>query len=314
MRCFLGIYVVFLLFSSLSFGQIKNTEIGFITDNDLYTSSKNDMYYTNGLTFYYRYLGKSVAANTVKITNEISLGQYVFTPRFLNIEAIDINDRPFAGYLFAGFEKGYFYKNESVLKATAEIGTVGSNSFAEEFQKNFHKAFNYKKVYGWENQIQNTLGLQTHVLFSKKIFTKATQKTIDFSWQSEADLGTVFTGISTGFMSRIGFKNLVALFDSNFYGASVGTDTYRVSEFYFYIAPSIRYQIYDATIQGSIWNDSSPLTFNLKPIRFNGEAGFKYRKNNLNVSYSFVYRGKEIENSPSTGYFYGSISVSYLFL
>jgi hypothetical protein len=47
-------------------------------------------------------------------------------------------------------------------------------------------------------------------------------------------------------------------------------------EFYLYIAPSIRYQ-YDATTRKS-FNDNSAVTFDLIPIRFNGEVGFKYRK------------------------------------
>lgn len=312
MRLFQSTYFIFLLFSSLCFAQIKSKEIGLITDNDLYTSSKNDKYYTNGLTFYYRYLGKSIKDTTVKKTNEITLGHYVFTPRFLNAEAVDINDRPFAGYLFASFGKGYFYKNQNVLKVTLLMGVVGPNSFAEEFQKNFHKAFNYRKVYGWENQIKNALALQSEIMFSKKIVPNATQKTIDFNWQSEADLGTVFTGISTGLVTRIGFKKLVAIYNSNLYGGAVGTAKLNNDEFYFYLAPSIRYQLYDATIQGSMFTDNSPLTFPVEPLRFNAKAGFFYRKNNFNMSYSFVYTTKEVADSASTGFFYGSIGLSYL--
>jgi hypothetical protein len=33
-------------------GQSRTREIGLITDNDLYTSSKNDKYYTNGLEIF----------------------------------------------------------------------------------------------------------------------------------------------------------------------------------------------------------------------------------------------------------------------
>jgi hypothetical protein len=49
-------------------------------------------------------------------------------------------------------------------------------------------------------------------------------------------------------------------------------------EFYLYIAPSIRYQLYDATIQGSLFNDNSAVTFDLIPIRFNGEVGLNIGK------------------------------------
>jgi hypothetical protein len=33
-------------------GQGRTREIGLITENDLYTSSKNDKYYTNGLEIF----------------------------------------------------------------------------------------------------------------------------------------------------------------------------------------------------------------------------------------------------------------------
>jgi lipid A 3-O-deacylase len=303
---------ILLFFSSISFAQIRTTEIGVITDNDLYTSSRNDMYYTNGLTFYYRYLGKIKTDKILKSTNEITVGQYVYTPKFLNATAVDINDRPFGGYLFAGFGKSFFYQNQNVLKVSLQGGTIGPNSYAEGFQKNFHKAFHYKKVYGWENQIQNALALQSHIQFSKKLFPNSTQKIIDFNWQSEADLGTIFTGVNTGLVSRIGFKKLLPIYDSNVYGGSVGTTKLNYEEFYFYVAPSVRYQIYDATIQGSLFNDNSPVTFDIVPFRFNAKAGFVYRKNNFNFSYLFVYTTKEVANSPAKGFYYGSIGISFL--
>jgi hypothetical protein len=141
------------------------------------------------------------------------------------------------------------------------------------------------------------------------MFATSTSQLIDFHWRSEANIGTVSIGASTGFVSRIAINKLVPISDSNLYAASAGSSE---SEFYFYIAPSINYQLYDATIQGSLFNNRSPITFSLVPYRFNGEAGFKYRKNNLNLSYVFVYRGKELYSKTISGYFYGSIGISYL--
>jgi hypothetical protein len=36
-----------------------------------------------------------------------------------------------------------------------------------KFQTSLHKLVGYKEVLGWENQIQNSLAIQTHVLYSK---------------------------------------------------------------------------------------------------------------------------------------------------
>jgi hypothetical protein len=294
-------------------GQSSIREVGLVTENDLYTSSKNDKYYTNGLELFYRFLIKNNDSKVNKKSIEFNIGQYIYSPKFVNKGAIAVIDRPFAGYLFAGAEKGFFYKNESVFKAGIELGFLGPDSFARETQNKLHEVLSYKPVYGWETQIANGMAIQTHFLFSKKVYSKLNSDKIDFHIHSDVNVGTIFTSISVGFLSRIGFRKLVPIYDSNLYGASITSEIGQPHrEFYFYIAPSIKYQMYDATIQGSLFNDNSPVTFNLIPIRFNGEAGLKYRKDNLNLSYAFVYRSKELHNVINTGYFYGSIVVSYL--
>lgn len=304
-------YFIFflLLLAPQVWAQNSNAELGIITDNDLYTSSKNDMYYTNGLAIFYHHLIKNNKPEIYKKSIDFQIAQYIYTPRYIDSDEKEIIDRPYAGYLFGELGKSVFYKNQSVLKGDFQFGYVGPNSFGREIQKNFHKLAGYKAVSGWEYQIQNALAIQTHLFYSKKLFLKSENKKIDFHFQSEVNLGTIFTGVSTGFLTRIGFKKLVPVYNSNLHGASIGSNE---SEFYFYIAPSVNYQLYDATIQGSLFNSNSPVTFDLVPFRFNGEAGFKYRKNNLNLSYIFVYRGKELYSKTISGYFYGSIGVSYL--
>tara|TARA_R110002126_G_scaffold180722_4_gene329521 strand:+ start:1349 stop:2287 length:939 start_codon:yes stop_codon:yes gene_type:complete len=305
-----NVFLFFLfLFSVFNYGQNKKTEIGIITDNDLYTSSRNDRYYTNGLEIFYHHLIKNNKPKILKKSIEFRLGQYIYTPKYLNSPEKKIMDRPYAGYLFGEIGENIFYKSESVFKADLQIGYVGPNSYGRETQKSFHSLVGYKIVRGWEYQIQNALAVQTHFLFSKKLFTKSESERIDFHFQSEANLGTIFSGASTGFLTRIGFKKLVPMYNSNLHGGAIGSNE---REFYFYIAPSLNYQLYDATIQGSLFNNNSAVTFDLVPFRFNGEAGFKYRINNLNLSYVFVYRGKELYSRTISGYFYGSIGVSYL--
>ncbi len=310
------VFILLILTTVLSFAQEKTAEIGFITDNDLYTSSKNDMYYTNGLELFYRFLSKNNNEKINKKITEFRIGQYIYNPRFINEEAVTINDRPFTGYLFAEVGRSFFYQTESVLKADFQLGYMGPNALGEETQEGFHQIIGYKKVYGWENQLHNTLAVQAHVMYSKKLFPTKHNDFVDLHFQSEANLGTIFTGVSTGFLARFGFKKLLPVYDSNLHDASVSSEPqYNIREFYFYVMPSVNYQLYDATIQGSMFNDTSPLTFDLEPLRFNAEAGLKYRHNNFNISYSFIYRGRELKDpvhNTNTGYFYGSIRLGFL--
>lgn len=305
---------MFFLFSVVVSGQHTAVEIGVVTDNDLYTSSKNDQYYTNGLEIFYRYLSQKEKPQLLKKINEIRIGQYMYSPRFIYKDEEQMFDRPFAGYLFGEFASTNFYANQSVFKKHIQLGYVGPNSFADKIQSETHKLFDYTAFEEWDYQIKNTLGIQTYFMFSKPIFNALKSKTIDFRWQSEAKLGTIFTSLSTGFVGRIGIKKLVPFSDSNFYGASLNkANSLLDNELYFYVLPTVNYQFYDATIQGSLFNDNSPVTFDIIPFRFNAETGLRYRRKNLNLSYAFVYRGKELKFYRNIGYFYGSISVSYIF-
>jgi hypothetical protein len=303
-----------LIIAAFGFAQ-KPAEAGIISDNDLYTSSVNDKYYTNGFELFYRYLGKNENTSINKKITEFRLGQYIYNPHTRLADNINVNDRPFAGYVFVEAGRNFFYQNESVLKITAQVGYIGPNSFARESQEFFHDVFGYKRVYGWQHQIGNALAVQGGLLFSKKVFSKEFSQNIDFHIQANGNAGTIFTNVSVGILSRISLKKLLPVYNSNLYDAAVNSNkqVYRgESEFYFYIHPGVNYQLYDATIQGSLFSNNSPVTFDLVPLRFVGEAGFKFRKNKWDLSYSFIYKGKEVDNAVNTGYFYGSIVIGHL--
>lgn len=305
----------FLFFATMVFCQSKPKEIGIVIDNDLFTSTVNDQYYTNGIEIFYRYLNQNENPKINKRITEFKFGQYIYNPHTVEAKRIEKHDRPFAGYLFAEAGIHKFYQNESVLKVSGQIGVIGPLSGAEGFQKSFHKFFGYKKVQGWNFQIHNALAVQGNAFYSKKIFPSRLNQNIDLHLQGEANFGTVLNGITAGPLARFSLKKLLLVYDSNLYGASLNADKEQYKEqreFYFYVNPNVNCQLYDATIQGSLFNDESPVTFDLRPLRFYGEAGFKYRKNHWNLHYLFVYRSKELENPRNEGYFFGSISASYL--
>lgn len=307
--------IVALLCSVLMWGQ-KPAEIGLITDNDLYSSPINDQYYTAGLEIFYRYLGNSQNEKVAKKITEFRVGQYIYNPQSVRAEEINVNDRPFAGYLFAEAGINTFYTDESVFKLTFQGGVVGPESGAEAVQKGLHKMIGYPTVSGWQHQITTTVAVQAAAFYSKKIFAERYKEKVDFHIQGEINLGTIWNTANVGAMSRISFKRpLQAMYNSSLHGAVLNhnKDAYKEQrEFFLYINPMVQYMQYDATIQGSHFNTTSPVTFPLIPFRFNAEVGIKYRYNNWNYSYSVNYRGKELSNNVITAFYYGSIQLSYL--
>ncbi|KGO84917.1 hypothetical protein Q765_18990 [Flavobacterium rivuli WB 3.3-2 = DSM 21788] len=303
-----------LLYSTFGFAQ-KPAEISIISDNDLYTSPINDQYYTNGIELIYRYLGNSKNENVAKKITEFRLGQYIYNPQSVRAADINVNDRPFAGYLFAEAGINTFYKNESVLKLNFQGGVVGPESYAEQLQRGLHKIIGYPTVQGWQYQITTTIAAQAQAVYSHKILSGRFHENVDFHVQGELNVGTIWMGASVGPMMRISLKReLLPMYDSALHGAALNIDkelSRQQRELFLYINPVLNYQNYDATILGSMFNNNSPVTFPLIPFRFNAEAGVKYRYNNWTYSYSFNYRSKELTNRVITGYYYGSIVLSY---
>lgn len=304
-----------LLCFSLLWGQ-KPAEIGLITDNDLYASPINDQYYTAGLEIFYRYLGNTHNEKVAKKITEFRIGQYIYNPQSVRAEDINVNDRPFAGYLFAEAGINTFYQNESVLKLSFQAGVLGPEAGGEAVQKGLHKIMGYPTVRGWQHQITSTVALQADVFYSHKILGNRFKEKVDFHLLGELNVGTIWNSASIGGMMRISLKKpLQAMYNSSLHGAVLNKDKEMYKEhreLFLYLNPNVQYMQYDATILGSHFNDTSPVTFPLIPFRFNAEVGVKYRYNNWNYSYSFNYRGKELSNNVITGFYYGSIQVSYL--
>ena len=306
--------IITLLCGAVSWAQ-KPAEIMLITDNDLYTSFINDQYYTAGFELIYRYLGSRQNEKVAKRITELRIGQYIFNPQSVRAAEIDVNDRPFAGYLFAEAGLNTFYRDESVLKLIFQAGVVGPESGAEEVQRGLHEIVGYPTVRGWQYQITTTLSLQAEAFYQRKIFPERYNEKVDFHLLGHLNLGTIWTEASIGAMARISLKRpLLPMYQSVLHNAGVSHDKELYKdhrEFFLYASPQVQYMNYDATIEGSRFNDDSPVTFPLIPFRFNAEVGIKYRKNNWNYSYSFNYRGKELSNNVISGYYYGSIRIGY---
>lgn len=306
---------ILLLCGVFGFAQ-KPSEAGIITENDLYTSLYNDQYYTNGLEFFYRYEGTSTAEIIARRIWEFRIGQYMYNPQSVYASEPATQDRPYAGYLFAQGGVNLFMNGENVFKTNLQLGVVGRESGAEEAQKFLHNLLHYPRVQGWKYQIATTPAVQLNAFYSKKVYLKTYSRKTDFHLQAEAQLGTIWRSASAGIMSRISLKgDLEHMAYSSMYGAAMKEDRNYSNrrELFLYVNPRLQYMNYDATIQGSPFNDKSPVTYSVIPFRFNAEAGIKYGRGHFNYSYSFNYRSKEARNRVITGYYYGSIQVGYLF-
>jgi len=307
--------ILCILFLTVSFAQKHHSKsFGFVSDNDVYISSTQDQYYTNGLTLQYQFLVNKTSEKVLKKIYTVGFGQYMYSPFRPNVPLKANQDRPFAGYLFANFSVAKYFKNESAFKITYQLGVLGPDSGGENVQKWYHRFLGLPPINGWAFQIQNQLGLNVKASYLKNIaYTKS--KKVDFSAFSEAKFGTIFDELSVGFVSRIGFKSLNPIFNSVLFNSNISTGKMDNSakEFYFFVKPQLTYVAYNATIQGSLFNDNSPLTFDVQPLKGTLQVGLKAASNRFNFEYSISYLTKAVDNGRVTAHKYGTISVAYRF-
>lgn len=308
--------ILVLFFSSFVISQEKfSKEISLVTDNDLYVSTIRDRYYTSGIFFNYRYLSKAKKEHLEKRIFEWQLGHEMFTPYLSTVPNINFHDRPFASYLYGGFNVNRVYKNHQIFNTSVRLGFIGPNAYGKELQEFIHNIYGFKKAVGWENQIKNALALNFGAEYFKRI-VKTEKDYFDISWINQANIGTVYTNVSTGFYSRIGFKPLQILANSIAFKTNINNENTRFKreiESFIYIKPTIQYALYDATLQGSFLNKSSEVTKEIIPLIFNIELGILFTANRFNFGYSFLYNTRKSEGLKySYGHKYGRISINYL--
>jgi hypothetical protein len=298
-----------------SFAQNFKNEFGFKSDNDAYLFYGQDRYYTNGLFINFRHATdqQQLSNNLEKVTYEISAGQKMYNSISGYRPKIETQDRPFAAYLYAGANVNLFYKKESILKFGLEGGTIGPDALGEDAQKLLHKIVGFYEIKGWEYQIKNDLALNFNTQFTK-LLVRSEDNKVDFSLESYANIGTTFSGAGTGILFRAG--NINQLFNSSYTNSLISnnskTEKLVKNEFFFYAKPQLNYIAYDATIQGSMFNNDSPVTYKAEPLVFVQQLGFNYSTPRFTFDFGLYFKSKEVK-STAKAHQYGTISMFYRF-
>jgi lipid A 3-O-deacylase len=311
----LSLLLLFILTAAAVNAQSYKNEFGFKSDNDSYLGQGSDRYYTNGLFINFRraFNQQKLKEGLEKKTYEITAGQKMFNPYSGYAPDPARQDRPFAGYLFAEGALSWLYSNESIIKTSVQIGTTGKNSLAEAGQKLLHRTFGFYDTGGWEYQIKNELTLNLSAQYTK-LLARVADNAIDLSFEGYANLGTTFNGAGAGILIRTGSLN--QLFNSAYTNAVVGNNAKTKAlvkrEIFFYAKPQLNVVAYDATIQGSLFNNDSPVTFNQKPLVFAQQLGVNYSSQRFTIDYGMIFKTREIK-SAARAHQWGTISMFYRF-
>jgi lipid A 3-O-deacylase len=264
-------------------------------ENDFFTGTDRD--YTQGIYIekvnpYFQkfFLSKLLwrpRNSTVKFG--LALEQDVYTPNHLDVAGILYGDRPYAGSLFL---KTFLTATNTELGQRVSVslstGLIGPGAGGEGMQTAIHHWINYIKPLGWHNQIRNDLVLNYQVNYEKELFSVSHH--ISFSNYSSIRLGTLNTKATTGFTFMAG----------NFYSPFQTGGSPKKRQWWVYDQPLVNAVGYDATLQGGLFDRSSPYTIPVSQVNrltFQNKLGLVLVLKKLYLEYYQTSLTKEFSSS-----------------
>lgn len=298
------------------------------SENDSYLSS--DRNYTNGLRISARNTWRTADGPEVlyknddesnlgyKLSGSLHLANNMYTGADISLfpDEIPSDDRPYAGWTYIGVSKQRTFTDDSIRSWEFDVGCLGPCAGSRQIQTEWHELINARKPQGWDNQISDSLALQyfydyqwaPRVLKAQK--NNAAVRYADLAPSFHAEVGTVFTSIGFGGTLRVGkmksYFDGVGLIKSTPKAvapriAAVGfpaQDSFK--ERFLYLKAKARLMLHNSTIEGAVFNDSSPFTQETKNGVLDIEAGFTWEFNPVVLNVYLATRSTEIKAQKSS--------------
>jgi len=265
----------------------------FYLENDIFTGT--DIWYTNGTTIMWvdRFWQHSPICYILhprfgKSTDHYGLlfRQNLYTPVHHTWPGIQYNDRPFASFLTLGnFKTSVFRDWRMRLTTQFDAGVIGESALGEAFQRLIHTS--EKQPIGWQYQVRDDIVLQ-YSFGAEKSLVHAPGH--DLAIEAGFQGGTLFNNITGGISYHF------SRFDRRYRDPL--PDAYRKGRWGGFL-PGVQYEffaraeginvLYDATLQGGMFNHDSPYTLFEKDVEryvFRGSAGIGVSYNGLGLDFS----------------------------
>lgn len=296
------------------FAQDYKNQLTLTLDNDQYINPNHDRYYTDGTIVSFTHAMQRPDSNSklAKRVLEFQFGQQIYNARTAHIYDKKIFDRPLTGYLFANASLDWLYKNESALKLTVQLGTIGPNALGQQVQDAFHKLFGLYPAGPWPgHELNNEFGVNFDLDY-KKLLYRNRGNWFDLAADPEIMLGNTFSYANAGLQIRLG--KLGKLFESASTNSRVSSNANSTAkhEFYFFAEPQFSYVAYNATIEGGLFIKDKGPTFGIYHMVYVQQLGLQFASQRWSASYTAFIKTREVK-STALGDQWASISVAYRF-
>ena len=249
----------------------------------------------------------------------ILIGQHIYTPADIQETGLQPDDRPYAGYLFAGV--ALHSKTDRVLD-TLEVsfGVVGSEALAEEAQNTVHELRDIPTAKGWQNQLHTEPVIRFSWQRKWRLFRETFFDTWDLDLISHAGLtlGNVRASANTGGEIRFGY-HIPMDFGSDAIrpgsGASapvIHRTAHKKHAFgcHWFFAAQIEGVGHDIFLDGNTFQDSPGVEKEKGVVDVS--TGFSLNFNHYQFTYRHLYRTKQFVNQKQD-HIIGSLTLTLAF-
>ena len=185
----------------------------------------------------------------------IAVDHFGFTPTSIRSSEILQGDRPFAGNLsLKSFNVVYDAERNNIYTSSITLGVIGSRAGGEWMQTTIHEAIGDQLPIGWQFQIANDVIINYEVAVEKRLYTY--YDSFLFNVSAGANAGTLSNKVHGGFNFRLGKLK-----------PEIINEKTKGLQFYIFCESLVNAIGYDATMQGGVFNRSSPYTIAAKDIK-----------------------------------------------
>jgi lipid A 3-O-deacylase len=253
-------------------------------DNDYFTAA--DEYYTQGTTvelalpaFKHFFLSKlSIKPCNTDIIYGLRFDTYGYTPTSIERDTVLNRDRPYCANISLGFfATAVDTIHKHTIASTFIFGWMGPADGGDLLQKAIHKLTGDSLPEGWPNQIANDLILDYQVNYEKELY--AYKNIFLVNAAAMGRMGTHNDKASAGFNFMFGN------FNDRYKSVDATNKSHRKIQYYLYGQAMGSFVGYDASLQGGMFNKTSPYIIPTKDVtRFTFQADY-----GIVVSYKRIY-------------------------
>jgi lipid A 3-O-deacylase len=267
-------------------------------ENDLFAGT--DRYYSQGITlecvhpvFADFFLSRLLVSAGDNRQAGIALEHLGYTPTSIEHSEILHGDRPFAAALTLRlFSISCLDDLHARITSSLTLGVVGPAAGGYELQAAIHRLTGGIQPLGWQNQIRNDLAIDYEVGIEKNVI--AFSDTLLLNTFGTLRAGTLSTKLSSGLVLMVGkiSPHPASVFSS---GGSADRGGFTLHAF---CQPMVSVVGYDATLQGGLFNPSSPYTIaaaEVERLTFQTTGGVVAEAGPVCLEYSHTFLTKEFQ-------------------